>query len=158
MNKKQLLLNISIGIAILAVLAVVLVKFVLPWKSGNQYQFRDFEKIVVYNTDGKTIPLSSIVSKAESTYCFLFNMNDCFTCIAKGIEDLESLKKSGKKAIGLMVHDNIKEVKGWASTYEFSPFYSIKRSEVYEHIILPKLPVMLEIKNNEIENIRYIHL
>jgi hypothetical protein len=158
MSKKQLFLNISIGVAILAVLVVVLIKFVLPGKSGVRYEFRDFEKIVLHDLNGKEIMLSSLVSKDESTYCFLFNMSDCFSCIVKGIEDLESLKNSGKRAIGLMVHDSVEEVKGWSSNYKFSPFYAIKRAVVYEHIIVPKLPVMLEIRDNSIENIRYIQL
>jgi hypothetical protein len=158
MSKKQLFLNISICIAVISVVVVVLIKFVLPGKSWSEYKFQDFEKITVFDIEGKETKFSTMVSTSESTYCFLFNMEDCYSCIVKGIQDLESLKNSGKRAIAVMVHDYPDELKGWSGNFKFTPLYSIKRAEVYEHIIVPKLPVMLEIKDNEIESIRYIQL
>jgi len=81
---------------------------------------------------------------------------DCFSCVYKGIEDLKSLKNTGKVCFGLVINNSIEEVKGWASNYESSPFFMIKKLDFFEHIKSVSTPVFVKIAKGKVESYRYI--
>ena len=124
MNKKNLLLNSGIVIVVISIILLILFKFILNDKINIGI---DINQIKIYNINGDKIQLSDIIPKDGITYCFVFDMNDCNTCILKGIDDLIELKKSGLDCFALAIHHRIDEVSGWSSNYDFTPFFMINK-------------------------------
>jgi hypothetical protein len=155
MTKKDMFYNIGIGVLVIAIMVLIVVKFIAPKNVNADVRIKDHEKITVMDLDGNQISLVDLFDKADTTYFFIFEMNDCFSCISKGLEDLKSLKKAGKPCMGIVVHHMVDEVKGWSANYDFSPFFVIKKPDFYEYIKTPVTPVMVEFKNGKVENYRF---
>lgn len=157
MNKRDLFYNIAIGVVIIGIIAIVIFKFVIP-KEPQQgiFGIKEYEKITITDLNGAELKLKDLVAKDESTYCLLFEMTNCYSCIFKGIEDLKRLKSAGKTCIALVVHHLIDEVNGWSANHDFTPFFVLKKQDFYEHIHTPLMPVMIKIKNGNVESYRYI--
>ena len=68
---------------------------------------------------------------------------------------LNKLKKEGKECLGLVVHDSIEDVTGWSINFEFRPFFMMKTLDFFDHIKSPVTPVLIKIKDNEVENYRF---
>jgi len=105
MKKKDWFYIAAIGAVVICIIAVIVYKFVLPGKNQlDGFAVRDFEKITVMDLSGNKLQLSDMVSKDSSTYCFLFELTGCYSCISRGIADLKQLKAAGKPYIALAVH------------------------------------------------------
>ena len=148
--------NILIGVLAAAVLAVGLYKFFFQEQPLAPFRFDGFEKITVSDLDGSVLPLSGLAAEDGMTYCLIFEISDCPSCIFKGIEDLKRLKQAGKAYIPLLVHDLIDEVRGWSASNNFFPLYMLSKVDFYEHVHTPITPVMIKIKKNRVESYRYI--
>jgi hypothetical protein len=157
MKKKEWIYNTAIGVVAICIMVVVVFKFVLPEKSRQGgFAVKEFEKITVKDLSGSELQLADLVSKDLSTYCFLFEMTNCYSCIFQGIEDLKKLKAAGKPCVALAVHHLVDEVAGWSANHDFSPFFMLEKHNFYEHIHTPVMPVMVKIKNGKVESFRYI--
>lgn len=157
MKKKDWFYNAAISVVVIGIIAVFLIKFVLPDKSKQHgFTVKEFEKISVMDLSGNELQLSDLVSKDLSTFCFLFELSNCYSCIFQGIEDLKKLKAAGKPCVALAVHHLIDEVAGWSANHDFSPFFVLEKHNFYEHIHTPVMPVMIKIKNGKVESFRYI--
>jgi hypothetical protein len=157
MKKTDWFYNAAISAVAIGIIAVFVFKFVLPDKPQQDgFAVREFEKITVIDLSRNELQLADLVSKDLSTYCFLFEMTNCYSCIFQGIEDLKKLKAAGKPCVALAVHHLIDEVAGWSANYDFSPFFMLEKHNFYEHIHTPVMPVMIKIKNGKVETFRYI--
>ena len=157
MNKRDLFYNIAIAVAGIGIIPIIVFKFVIPQKPQQRiFGIKDYEKITVTDLNGNELKLRDLVPKDESTYCLLFEMTNCYSCIFEGIEDLKRLKSAGKPCIALVVHHLIDEVSGWSANHDFTPFFMLKKHDFYEHIHTPLMPVMIKIKNGKTESYRYI--
>lgn len=156
MKKRDIFYNTGIGVLIIAIVVLVVFKFILPQKAKPDFWIKDYEKVTVMDLDGNELLLPSLFDKDGSTYFLIFDMSDCFSCISKGLEDLKSLKNAGKPCLAIVVHHMVDEVRGWSANYEFSPFFVIMRPAFYEHIKTPLTPVMVEFKNGGIESYRFL--
>lgn len=157
MKKKDLFYNIAIGVVALAIVVVVLFKFILPGKPAQSgFAFNDLEKITVLDLSGNKLKLADLLSKDESTYVFILELTNCNSCIYQGMEDLMRLKEAGKPCFSIVSHHLIDEVSGWSTTQDFSPFYMLKKHDFYEHIHSPVMPVLAKIRNGKVESFRYI--
>lgn len=157
MKKSDLFLNIGIGVVILAIITVILFKFVIN-KTGKEESFKinNIEKIMVSDLNGNQINFSDLLDKEGDTYILIFELRNCYSCIFKGIENLKSLKKSGKSCFGLAVHDYLDELNGWSTNHDFNPFFMIKKSEYFDNIHSTHLPVFIKITNGKVESYRFI--
>ena len=97
-----------------------------------------------------------ILDKNDETYCLIFELDNCNTCIYKGIDDLNRLKKDGLDTIAIIVHDSIEDINGWSKHYDYSSFYMLKKSEFYKNITSSILPVFIKIKKGKVMNYRFI--
>ena len=100
--------------------------------------------------------MMNLISKDKTSYCLIFDMNDCYSCILKGIDDLKALKGSGMNGFGLAVHDSTDEVAGWSKNYGFSPFFVIKKFNFYNHVHTSITPVLVKFDKGVVENYRFI--
>ncbi len=154
MSKKNFYLNIAIIMMIIAIILLVVFKFVIN-DNRNDVSL-DIEKTNLVDLNGNKIKLSQMLSNDKVTYCLIFDMNDCPSCILKGLNDLSELKKTGLKSMAIVVHNRIDEVSGWSSNYDYSPFYMLNRNKFYEYIHVQSTPVIIKIRNGKVENYRYI--
>jgi len=153
MKKKNFYMNLGIIIMIIAIIVLVVFKYII--KDKNSGISINIEKTNLIDLNGKVIKLSQLLSD-NVNYCYIFDLNDCPSCIFKGLNDLTELKKSGDSTMAVVIHNRIDEVSGWSSNYNYSPFYMIKRNKFYAYIHVQSTPVIIKIKNGKIINYRYI--
>lgn len=156
MKKLDLFYNITIAVLVVLIIAVGLFKFVIQKKASQEsFQIQGFEEIPVIDLSGNEIKLPRLMAEDQSTYCIMFRITDCFSCVFESIQELIHLRASGKPCIGLIIHDRLDEVNGFTANYEFPAFFMITRVTFYEHIKSPVTPVLVKIKNNKVESYRY---
>jgi len=158
MKYKETFINIAIAALIIGTVILIIIKFVINKDKDNSMAFRidDFDTLYLEDLDGHKIKFSKLLDDNRSTFCLIFEMSNCGSCIFEGIEDLKRIKNTGKQCFAVVVHDLVDEVAGWSIHYKFSPFFAMKKVDFYEHIQSPLLPVVVKIKGRKVENFRYI--
>ncbi len=153
--KKDTVYNIIIGFFIIAITILVVVKFFLK---GDKTSFviEDLNDVEISDFSGKKFNLISLLNKNEETYFLMLEVDNCGSCISKGLSELKSLQKVGKTCIPIVIHDRVNEISGWASNYDFSSFFCISKKTYYEYFKFTYLPVIFSIKNKTVKIIRYI--
>ncbi len=149
MKIKENLLNATLVLIIIAVVTVILFKFVLTGDhhDHNAVSIENPDQISLIDMHGNSIKFPDVVDSDRETYLLIFEMTNCYTCIFDGIGDLIKLKKAGKNCLTIAVHDQLIDVSGWSATHDFTPFYMLKKVDFYEHIRCSKFPVMVKLKN-----------
>jgi len=149
MKKKETIINIAIVIVVILIIVIVKVKF---FSGGNPQAgyIQDMEKMTVLDLKGNAVKFTSLLSGDDETFVLILTVYDCHTCILKGHEQLKSLKKEGKQAIGLVVSDDVPDIALWAQNYESAAFYVIKKVDFYTHIRAQQLPVMFTIEDKKV--------
>jgi len=156
MKKSDLFYTIAVAALIVLIIAVGLFKFVLREKNPQEtFQVREIEEIPIIDLNGNEMKLPQLMAEDQSTYCIMFRITDCFSCVFESIQELIHLRNSGKACIGLIIHDRLDEVSGFTANYEFPSFFMITRVVFYEHFKSPITPVLVMLKNNEVESYRY---
>jgi hypothetical protein len=148
--------NIGIGVLVIGIAAVLIFKFVLDDPPHESFRINGIDQIIVSDLNGNEIKLSEFLAKDTATYFMLFGLNDCFSCIYLGLEDLKVLKKAGRPCFGLVVHDYIEEVGGWAAQYDFTPFLVLKKLDFLENIKSASTPVFVKFADGKVESYGYI--
>jgi hypothetical protein len=156
MKNRNLFYNISILILSLAIIIVVLFKFVLNHNVEKAFDIKNYDQIHLVDFSGKQVNFSDILCKHKSLYFLIFGLNSCYSCVSKGLMDLKDLSKSGNFCIAIAVHDNINELKGWARHEDFSPFYMLSKENFYKSIKSQYLSVIVKIDDKVIKNYRFI--
>ncbi|MBC7361466.1 MAG: hypothetical protein H5U06_04185 [Candidatus Aminicenantes bacterium] len=125
----------------------------------NQKSFSiNVAKITISRLDGTQIKLVDMVKNKDEAYILLFRLNDCYSCITKGLSDLQNLSKSGYECIAIVIHDCLPDVKGFAEMFSGISFHQLTIKEQYEYIHSPYFPVILSLKNKRVVNYRFITL
>ncbi len=155
MKKNEIFFNIAILVAIIIAIVMVKVKF-FSGENPNARAIQDIEKLSVFDLKEKPVKFTSLLSKEDESFVLVFTVYDCHTCILKGLEQLKSLKKEGKQAIGLVVSDDVADIALWAQNYEPTNLHVIKKVDFYTHIKAQQLPVMFTIDDNEVTRIQTI--
>lgn len=156
MKNRNLFYNISILIVILAIIVIVLFKFILNHNVEKAFDIKNYDQIHLVDFSGKEVNLSDILCKHKSLYFLIFGLNSCYSCVSEGLIDLKDLSKSGNFCIAIAVHDNINELKGWAKYEDFSPFYMLSKENFYKSIKCQLLPAVVKIDDKVIKNHRFI--
>lgn len=156
MKKSDLFYTIAVAALVVLIIAVALFKFVILKRNPQEtFQVKGFEEITVIDLNGSEIKLPQLMAEDQSTYCVMFRITDCFSCVFDSIQELIHLRNSGKACIGLIIHDRLDEVSGFTANYEFPSFFMITRVAFYEHFKSPITPVLVKIQNNKVESYRY---
>ena len=157
MKNRNLLYNIGIVVVLIAISLVVYYRFLATKPTAkSDVAIKKIETLTVIDTSGTEIKFSRLLGKGESTYLFLFEMDDCYSCIYKGMRDLVQLKKDGKNTAALVIHELIDEVDGWSAKQDYAPFFMIKKTTFYDHISISITPVIMKIADGKVESFRYI--
>lgn len=156
MKRYNILLNIGIGILSAAIIAVVIFKFVINRKSSIPFTINEIEKTEIFDLNGNELKLASLISQNSNAYVLIFNLKDCHSCVADGIDILGKLSKEGRQCLGIAIHDQIEDIDGWSINFDFRPFYMIKTVDFLDHIKCPITPILLEFKNQKVESYSYL--
>lgn len=155
-NKKDLALNILMGALAIGIVLVSISRFMPKKEEHANFRISEIEKVQVAGIDRSAIGFRSLLGTKESVYCMIFEQTNCDSCIYNGIGDLKALQKEGKSCFALVVHDYLDEFKGYAGTFNFSPFYMLKKKDFYEYFSAEHLPVIVKINNGKVKSFRYI--
>lgn len=97
-----------------------------------------------------------MIKHKKEIYILLLKLNDCYTCVAKGLADIQNLSRSGSNYICIIVHDSLDDIKGFAETFPEIIFHQIKTKGQYENIRCLYFPVIAKLNNKRIVNYRFI--
>ncbi|MFC2156108.1 hypothetical protein ACFLRB_06440 [Acidobacteriota bacterium] len=156
MKKSDLFFNIGIPILFVAVIVVVIFRFVINDKPTGLFNVKELDRIQVSDLNGSQLDLVGLLDKDEETYCLLFELTNCYSYIYDGIEDLKKLKNSGYLCLGIAVHDLTDEVAKWSKNHDFTPFFVLKKIDLYKYFRSSNLPVLFCLKQGKVENFRFI--
>ena len=156
MKKSEILYSIAIGALALGIILVIIFKFVIKQKPQESFALNNLDEINVIDLNGNHLKLVDYLGKDEVSYLLIFQLNDCFSCIYRGMNDLKELQQAGKQCLGLAVHDYPEEVSGWSAQQDFSPFLMLKRLDFFEHVRCAHTPVFVKIVKGKIASYRYI--
>lgn len=154
MKKSSIFYLIGIFLVSVCIFGVIMFKFIL--KPSPPFSIEEIDKITITDLNGKEFKLGFFFLKDEYSYLLVADLNDCYSCIYRGIGELKTLKKAGRYCMVLVVHDSIEEVKGWSAQFEFSPFMVLNRIDFYENMKISSTPVLVKIRNGKIKNVLYI--
>ena len=155
MKIRDIIFSIGIVVLIIAVAVVVLFKFVLN-HSNPSFRLDALDSLILVDMNGNSINFSGLLDKNKETYCLIFELTNCYSCIYNGIEDLKKLQKAGRESIAIVVDGRVDEVAGWSEKQGFSPFFMLNKVDFYDNIQSSTLPVMIKIKASEVVSYRYI--
>jgi|YelNatPaOPRAMG01_1025707.scaffolds.fasta_scaffold09448_8 hypothetical protein len=148
--------TINYLLVILAIILLLIVIFRFISKDNKASFSINVNKIKISSLDGNQIKLIDILRNKKDTYILLFKLNDCYTCIAKGIADIQNLSKSGSDYICIVIHDSLNDIKNFAETFPEINFHQITTKEQYENIHSLYFPVIANFKNKRLINYRFI--
>lgn len=160
MNKNTVL-NILLGLVFIGIVAVVVFKLVIPPSSpqGSGYlRISGWQDIGVMDINGNKIKLGRIIPGDSSIYVMICDMDDCFSCIYKGVDDMKKLGNAGHEGVVVVVADKIEDVKGWSAANfpGYSNFYMLDTASFYDHIQTPSTPVIAKIESGKVSSFRLI--
>ena len=146
---NKILLNCLIALCSIVLSVAVIFKFIVKSDKSADF-FIHIEKIKITNMEGESVDLIDLVAENSETYILIMRLNDCYSCIAKGIEDIKSLHLSGHGYVVIAAHDSLDEVRGLTGIFSDVRFYQLSVAEQYQFIHSPMLPVLVKIKNGRV--------
>ncbi len=155
MKTQYWLINSAIIIVLIAIGFTVTVKYIIP-KAKGTVAINEINKIMLSDVSGTEIPMRKLIDDKTATYCLIFGFNDCYSCIAKGVEDLKKLKADGYDCLAIMIHDNLDDASGWSATQSYSPFFVLKNSSFYHYFRTPITPVIIRIQHGKVDNYYFL--
>jgi hypothetical protein len=148
------LLNLGITFLLVALILLVYVRFV---KTRNSFfEMREVDQMELSTVDNESLKYSDIASKKGETFILILEISNCPSCIAKGFEEVQSLKKVGKQTSVIVVYDWVDEWRNWTKNYDFEPIYMLKRESYQRSIFSPYLPVLIKLDKGKLKNYRYV--
>lgn len=154
---RERLLDFVVIILALAIVFILFVKF-NPLEKNNKFSVSidNIESVKVMDLHSESIKLIDAMNSSEETFCMIFELTNCFSCIVNGIEDVKSLREMGNASIIILVHDNFEDFNGWSISKNINFAYLMNKSDFYKHINVPTLPVILKFKENKLRSFRFI--
>jgi len=150
-------INKLIILVSIAIMVVISAKYILPMVlKGNDVSL-NFSELTLTNLENQPIPFRNIGTNNKQLAVFIFTLNDCQTCIMKGMADALDIQKKGEKIIYIIVHNNFDEFNSWSDTYaQGSEVYYVNTLDSYKFIKSPHLPVMIFVQKGKVDNFKYI--
>lgn len=149
------MVNCLLVVISIVLIIVVVFKFVINKSDSSNYSM-DVGAITITSMDGEPKKLMDIALYNGDTYVLVFKLNDCYSCIAKGIEDIQNLHASGSVYISIVIHDSLNDVRGFAETFPNVVFHQMTTVDQYEHIRSPIFPVIVKMKNNKVSSYNFV--
>jgi hypothetical protein len=158
MMKSNRFIYYGIGILLIAIIIVLQVKFKFFIKSneGNSFKIEYLENLSVKDLNGEDIKFLDLLNKNVISYCMIFELSNCNSCIIKGLEDLKKLRGEKTQCMAVIVHDLVDEASGWSIHQDFFPFFVMNKRDFYEYVQSALLPVIVRFENEKVVKYRYI--
>lgn len=156
MKNKEIVANVIIGVLVVAIIAVVAVKFIFKKEHKLSFDIRGIEEVGVLDLEKNPVRFVDLIPKDDVIYCMLFDMRDCTSCIIKGLDDLKELRKEGKRTITLAIFDLMDDLRDWANVNECEDIYMLKKVTFYDYFFCQTTPVLIRFNNGDIEAFKYI--
>jgi len=156
MKRAYFVANVVIALLVAVAAALIIFKFVLPRSETGSFEIKDLNTITVYDLNENPLNLTDLLDKDKETYCLMFELTNCYSCIFKGIEELRQLRQSGAHCLAIAVHDLVFDIEGWSKKQSFSPFFVLKKIDFYRAIQSPFMPVLFTLENGKVTHFRFI--
>jgi hypothetical protein len=143
---------------LLAVLTICLA-FVIGYRiAARRQHLPDFQKMAsmrLVTLEENEKAFADLLGDEESFMLF-FELSNCPPCISRGLNELRELKKNGKNAYAVVIHNWADEWIHWARNVDFSPIYMLKKESLEREFFFPYLPVLVRLKNRKVYDYKYI--
>ncbi len=145
---------------VVAFLAGALVTVLVVRLGGNGdgdpgMAIQNAHELVLSDLDGGRVFFQDLVLSRGETCCLFFGLNQCYSCIFRGMEDLKLLQKQEKNCFAVAVHDNIQDVRGWLTHESFHPVYVMSRDAFLRHATCRSLPVIVRMEKSRVTHCEY---
>ena len=137
-----------------AVVAVLAVRLADPAFRADA-SLRKATEISVRDLKGETVNLADRLSPRGATWLMFFGLNQCYSCVARGLDDLTLLRKKGEHCLAVAVHGNLDGVNGWLAHESFRPVFVLSRESFLCHVACRSLPVILRLEKGKVTSCRY---
>lgn len=112
-------------------------------------------EMILSDLDGNPVCFPDLVSSGGETCCLFFGLNQCYSCIFRGLEDLKLLQQQEKNCFAVAVHDSIGDVRGWLTHESFQPVYVMSWDAFLRHVTCRSLPVIVRLKKSRVTHCKY---
>jgi hypothetical protein len=145
-------------VLMMAVTSAVIVVIGLRFGSSapDPVAIGDPAEITVHDMGDKDAQLADILAGTPESYILLLELDNCPTCLYKGMRDIEALVKAGQSAYVVVVDDWQSEVQGWSKHYPDVPVFRMAKDVFYGELRASHLPVLLKLANTELVSHRFI--
>ncbi|MBN1196091.1 MAG: hypothetical protein JXA62_01640 [Candidatus Aminicenantes bacterium] len=143
-----------------AFLAGALVTVLVVRLGGHAYSdlgvaIQNAREMILSDLDGNRFCFLDLVSSGSETCCLFFGLNQCYSCIFRGMEDLKLLQQQEKNCFAVAVHDNTKDVRGWLTHESFHPVFVMSRHAFLRHVSCRLLPVIVHMEKSRVTHCAY---
>jgi len=138
-----------------AVVAALAVRLSGPASREPDVIVRGVTEMNMRDLAGDTVNLATRLSPRGATWLMFFGLDQCYSCVARGLADLTLLRKRGEHCLAVAVHPNLDEVKGWLTHESFRPIFVISRAAFLNHVECRSLPVILRMENGRVTSCAY---
>jgi hypothetical protein len=156
MKRSDWFFNIGIVALIIGIIVVVLFKFVLNQGPSGQFKIETMSQVQLLDLNKNNLKLTDLLEGESDSYCLIFELTNCYSCIYKGLEDLKILQKSGSNCFAIAINDYADDVEGWSKNHNFSPFFVLKKIDFYKYFQSSLLPVLIKLNKEGVKSYRFI--
>jgi len=143
-------------IAVLAIALVVVIALRFGSSAPSSIDIGNPAEIVVHDMGDNDSRLADMLARAPESYILLLELDNCPTCLYRGMRDIEALVKAGQSAYVIVVDDWQSEVEGWSKHYDEVPVFRMAKDVFYSQMQAGHLPVLLKLEGSEIISHRFI--
>lgn len=156
MKRIDTLLSAAIVVVIIGIAVLVMTKFFVFKANPDTFGIDRPDQVDLLDMEENRIRFSSLCKSDLPVFFLMFQINDCYSCIHRGLTDLNSLQSEGMNCFAVVINDSFQDLSGWLSHEAFSPFYMVRRNVFIEHFKSSYLPVLVKMADGRVVSYRYI--
>jgi len=118
-------------------------------------RFAALQDTTVTDMDGQALPFAELANGSDDVYFLFLELENCESCLYKGLNDIQALAEAGESAAAVVVNDWQQEVAGWSKHYAF-PIYRLSKSDFYQSFRTDYLPMLTTFRHGEVDGARPI--
>ena len=149
------LYNVVVAFLVGALVTALVVRLAGNVDGDPGVAIHNAREMVLSDLDGNQVFFQDLVSPKGETYCLFFGLNQCYSCIFRGLEDLKRLQQQEKNCFAVAVHDSIEDVRGWLTHESFHPVYVLCRDAFLRHVTSRGMPVIVHLEDGRIRHSRF---
>jgi len=116
----------------------------------------NLEQVTLHDLQEESDTFAELLAKHPDAHVLILELENCASCLYKGMNDLSALVTEGHDGFVVVVNDWQEEVVGWSGNYPQVPFFRMTRSDLYTGMNIPHLPVLLGFEKGSLTSHRFI--